>query len=47
MDRTVTRGKVTTSEVNHSQKAMAEIREMSQLMFLGSRATEEQEWRLE
>lgn len=47
VDRTVTRGKVTTSEVNHSQKAMAEIREMSQLMFLGSRATEEQKRRLE
>lgn len=47
VDRTVTRGKVTTSEVNHSQKAMAERREMSQLMFLGSRATEEQKRRLE
>lgn len=47
VDRTVTRGKVTTSEVNHSQKAMAERREMSQLMFLGSRATEDQKRRLE
>lgn len=47
VDRTVTRGKVTTSEVNHSQKAMAERSEMSQLMFLGSRATEDQKKRLE
>ena len=47
VDRTVNRGKVTTSEVNHSQKSMAERREMSQLIFLGSRATEEQKKRLE
>lgn len=46
VDRTVARGKVTTSEVNYSQKAMAERREMSKLSFLGNRATEEQKKRL-